>query len=108
MRNIIEDLEKLTNVKESILRRILSCMEYCIADSAIEETYDGKNIIKCDIGIGKLSIEIIDDCLHYSFKPSPSLETSLISAINDKENVLEEKLSANIDRYIYKTYKDML
>ena len=86
MINIINDLEKLTNVKSSVLQKLVSCVDYIIADNMIEQTYNGKHTIKYDLGIGVLSIEIIDDCLHYNFKPSSTLENNLISAINDKEN----------------------
>lgn len=108
MINIMEDVKNLTNVKVNVLNKLALCMNYAIADNVIEQIYNGEDLFEFNIGVGTLSIQMIDDCLHYDFKPSPVLENSLISAINDKKNILENQLSDSIDKHIYKTYKDML
>lgn len=108
MINVINDLEQLTGIKTSILNKIISCLEYTIIDNAIEETYNDNELLQYNLGLGILSIEVIDDSLHYSFKPSKSFEDELINAINNKTNILELKLAESIDTHIYKTYKDML
>lgn len=107
MIDVISDLEKLTQVPQKILKRLISCLSYAMIDNVIEENYRGKNLFEFDIGIGSVSIEVKDDSLYYSFKPSSSLETALINAINDNTNTLELKLSDSIDKHIYKTYKEM-
>lgn len=108
MNKVIDDLEKLTNVKNSTLMNMLSCINYIILDDVIEQTSIGNDVIELDVGIGVLSIYLIDDTLEYSFKPSQKLENGLIKAINEKENPLEEKLAESINKNIYKVYKDML
>ena len=108
MINILNDCEKLTNVKQNTLSKLCTCANYSIVDNVKEQYWLDNNIVDLDIGIGVLTIEIIDDSIKYHFRPSKELETGLVDSINDNFNPLEEKLSKNIDRYIYKSYKDML
>ena len=105
---ILDDVEKLTGVKASVLAKIITCINYAIIDNIFEEIYSGKDCVEIDIGVGILSIFIADDEVHYSFRPTQELETGIIRAVNDKENALEEKLSSSINSHVYKTYKDML
>ena len=105
---ILDDVEKLTNVKTSVLSKIMGCLNFAIVDNIIEEIYKGNDYVEIDIGIGVLSIVVSDDEVRYVFKPSSSLENGVIHAINDNENILEEKLSSGINNHVYKTYKDML
>lgn len=108
MINVINDLEQLTGIKTNILNKIMACTEYAMIDNIIEQTYQDKDLIEYDLNFGTLTIETIDDSLHYYFKPSKSFENSLISAINDRKNILELQLGDSIDKHIYRTYKDML
>lgn len=105
---LIDDIEKLTGIKNSTLQKISQCIEYALIDHLIEYKYNyTDDIISFDIGIGVLSLEIIDDEIHYGFKPSKKFEANIVKAINDGDNLLETKLIESINKHIYKTYKDM-
>lgn len=105
----LTDLEKLTQIKATTLEKLVSCLEYIIVDNVSEKNMLATNdsIINLDIGIGVLTIAVVDDNVKYYFKPSSSLEKGLINAINNNENILETKLTNSINSHIYKVYKDM-
>lgn len=105
---LINDVEKLTGVKISTLQKITQCVEYALIDHLIEHKYNyNDNVISFDIGVGILSLEIVDDEIHYGFKPTKKFESNIIKAVNNGDNLLETKLVEGIDKHIYKTYKDM-
>lgn len=108
MINILEDVSTLTNVKEHVLAKIVSCVNYAIVDNVLEQKIGDKDNVSFDIGIGTLSIFFVDDTLQYFFKPSRELEDGLVNAVNGGKNELELKLVHSINNHIYKTYKDML
>ena len=105
----LEDLAKLTTIKTSTLEKISSCLEYIVVDNVSEEKMLSTDdaFMDLDIGIGILTISIVDDSINYYFKPSSTLEKGLINAINNNENILENKLTNSINSHIYKVYKDM-
>ena len=108
MINILKDVSTLTNVKEHVLTKIVSCVNYSIVDNVLEQKINDRDNVSFDIGIGILSIFFVDDTLQYYFKPSHELEEGLINAVNEGKNELELKLIHSINNHIYKTYKDML
>lgn len=105
----LDDLAKLTRIKNSTLEKIFLCLEYIIVDnvSEVKILSISDSFINLDIGIGVLTIAIVDDNINYYFKPSSTLEKGLINAINNNENILENKLTSSINSHIYKVYKDM-
>lgn len=106
--DVLQDVQQLTGVKKSVLSKIASAYNFAIIDNVLERNLNDENNIKLDIGIGNLILSISDEELSYFFEPSKHLESGLISAIIDRRNPLEEQLVNNINKHIYKTYKDML
>lgn len=106
--DILHDVEQLTGVKESVLSKIANACSFAIVDNVIENKLNDDWEIKLNLGIGDLIISVNNDEISYFFKPSISLEKGLITGIVDNKNVLEEQLLKNINKHIYKTYKDML
>ena len=109
MVKVLTDLEKLTGIKTSIINKLSSCVEYVIVDNITESmlSYEENTQTELDLGFGILTIVIIDDTIRYLFKPSNKLENGIINAVNNNENILENKLKDSINSHIYKSYKDM-
>ena len=106
--DVLQDVQQLTGVKKSVLAKIATAYNFAIVDNVIEKNLNDEKSIKLDVGIGNLILSISNEELSYFFEPSRDLENSLISAIIDRKNPLEEQLINNINKHIYKTYKDML
>ena len=70
--NIIEDISKLTHIKQFNLRKIASLYELDIANCIYESISDDSEF-KLDIGIGYLTISLLDDSIIYKFEPSKKL-----------------------------------
>ena len=104
----LQDVEHLTGVKKSTLSKIANACNYAIIDNVIENKLNGDWELKFDIGIGNLTLSVKENDLLYFFEPSSALESGLISGVVENKNPLEEQLLKNINKHIYKTYKDML
>jgi hypothetical protein len=105
--NIIEDISKLTHIKQFNLRKIASLYELDIAN-CIYESMSDDNVFKLDIGIGYLTINLVDDSVIYKFEPSKKLKNDINSVIVDKQSPLVNIIESKIDNKIFKTYKDIL
>ncbi len=108
MINLINDVATVSNIKPIVVQGLMNNMGYTLIDNLIEQSYDDETVVEFNIGIGTLSLKIDDDEVKYIFKPSKQLESGIVAAINENENILEENIYESIDRHIYKTYKDML
>jgi hypothetical protein len=106
--DILQDVEQLTGVKKSVLTKIANACNFAIIDNVIENKLADDWELKLNIGIGNILLSVNNDELTYYFEPSSALENGLIKSINDNDNPLERQLLNNINKHIYKTYKDML
>ena len=82
--------------------------ELCICDYINELDMIDEDVLDIDIGIGVISILIIEDEIQYSFSPSTLLEKSMIKTIETKQSPLVNKLEINLENKINSTYKDIM
>ena len=106
--DIIKDTSVLTTIPDKVLRKLITKEIYCIND-AVEETRlsEGK-ITDLNIGLGILSIGVLDDKVFYKFVPSKELEDSVKASILNERNLLEDALEAALVDKLTNTYKDLL
>lgn len=65
-------------------------------------------LTECDIGIGTLLVEVVENQIQYKFIPTQKFERGLVESIVNKKNPLVVKLEESFANRIVKTYKDML
>lgn len=106
--DIIKDTAILTTIPEKALRKLINKEVYCINDAASEMQATGESVIDLNIGLGNLSIGIVDDKVVYKFTPSQELDTSVKAAILNGRNLLEDALEAALVERLTNTYKDIL
>ena len=106
--DIIKDTSVLTTIPDKVLRKLITKEIYCIND-AVEETRlsEGK-ITDLNIGLGILSIGVLDDKVFYKFVPSKELEDSVKASILNERNLLEDALEAALVDKLTNTYKVLL
>lgn len=104
----ISDLSCLTTIPKDSLSKLSEKLVYCIADAVAEAQKTGQPAVDIDIGIGTLSIGLVDDVAKYKLVPSDSLQSAVRYAIVDEQNLLERKLEQALVTKITSTYKDLL
>lgn len=106
--NMISDVSKLTTIPEKVLNKLITKSVYCISDAIAEMRIAGKDTIDLDIGLGNLSIGIVDDEVVYKFVPSTELDISVKSSILNEQNLLEDAVEASLVDKLTNTYKDVV
>lgn len=108
MLNLIEDLSKLSNIPQSILRKLVDASRWCICDNLIESKEKNKDLSEIDIGIGKLNILVSEDQVEYQFVPSRALEKNIKQTVIKGKNPLEIAVENSLNTRIKNTYKELL
>lgn len=104
---LLSDISSLTNIKYSIINKLKEISEECICDYVLEAILKNDDLIEIDIGIGKISILVLEDGVEYSFRPSSSLEKSISKTILDDENILVDKVEKGLSNRLLSTYKEL-
>ena len=107
-RYLLKDVSYITNINDKIIDKLPNIAKLCICDYINELDIIDEDVLNVDIGIGIISMLIVDDEIQYSFSPSESLEKTMIKTIEDKESPLINKLEVNLERKINSTYKDIV
>ena len=107
-RYLLKDISSLTNIKDKIINKMSTISELCICDYINELDMIDEDVLDIDIGIGVISILIIEDEIQYSFSPSTLLEKSMIKTIETKQSPLINKLEINLENKINSTYKGIV
>lgn len=108
MYNLQADLSALTNLKPSILDKLIKLSSVCISDCLYEADLSDAGIVKINIGIGTLSILIAEDNLQYSFQPSYELERLLIDTMETKQSQITHLVKESLENKINSAYKELL
>lgn len=105
---MIEDLARITTIPVFTLKKLFNNLGYCICHKVLEN-YLEKNVDTCvNIGIGKLSISILDNSILYKFIPSQKFEQNLVDTIKNKESPLVNHAEDILIDKITNTYKELL
>lgn len=107
MINMVEDLEILTTIPASTLKKLMTKEVYCIANAVEESMLSNEDISEVDIGIGTLYIKHVDNEIKYKFVPSAKLNDAVKSTVVNKKNVLVDVLEPSLVNNFKTVYKDL-
>lgn len=109
MYNLIEDLSKLTTIKETDLEKLVQKSLLCLADDAYLSLVVGKeNSVDIDIGIGYLMLKVENNDLKFKFIPSKQFTKLIRNTLVTGTNELDNKIDTLLINRITKVFKDLL
>lgn len=108
MINIIKDLSILSNISEKHITRVVNHIYYIINDAIVEANLKGENIVEIDLGIGILTIELLETSVRCKFKPSDKLVDNIEKTTITNTNPLKEQLKVNVVNQMKEVYKDFI
>ena len=85
--NIISDISTLTRVPNKILTELVSKVNLCIGNIISEAKEAGDQTVIINIGIGTLSVDLID--MQCKFVPSKELRSTIKNSLASKKDPLE-------------------
>jgi hypothetical protein len=106
--DLISDISLLTTLPDKTLRKLCDKGVECICHDVLECLNESNNEVTIDISIGELKIVIVDDEIHYKFRPSTQLETMLVKSIVDREDPLVSHIEEGLVSRILNAYKDLI
>lgn len=108
MKNIVKDLSTLTTIEEENLNKLVEKELWCIC-SYVEEMINSKeNFCDIDLGIGTLTISIMDNQLKFKFIPSQTLEQGVRDTIVNEKSPLRLSLEKSLVNKISNIYKELI
>ena len=100
--NIVSDISTLTRIPNKTLVELIHKINLCIGNIIAEAKLRGEQAVVINIGIGTLSIDLID--MQSKFIPSKELKTtikaSLISQPDPLELALEQSLIEKLMSFV--------
>ena len=106
---MLEDLANITTIPIFTLKKLFNNLSLCIIHKVLENYLNKDCDTQVDIGIGKLSIQIISDSVvRYMFVPSYKFEQHLTEAIDSKKSPLIESAEEILVDKIQNTYKELM
>ena len=106
--NLKEDLSALTSINEIYVKKIFDKLKWCICDGVEEAIKSEESELECDLGFGKIVINITDDTIKYKFIPSVEFNQAVVDTVVGEKNVLEDALEKSLVSKVTKLYKDLL
>ena len=107
-KNLIQNLEDLTQIKYSVFNKLIQASEDCICDYTLQTIEEDDDILSIYIGIGVLYINISDSEITYKFVPNKKLEKKLLRTIETGESPLIQDIESKLNKKILDTYKELL
>ena len=105
--NLLVDISRISLIKASIFDKLKDIAESCICDYLYEAKILDDDLIEIDIGIGKISILILNDSLEFKFRPSMHLEKSLVKSLQKNSSVLVKEVENGLESKLLSTYKEL-
>ena len=100
--NVITDLSVLTHIPNKTLTELSHKLTLCIGNIIAESKAKGEQAVIINIGIGTLSIDLID--MQCKFVPSRELKTTIKTCINEPidplELALEQALIEKMNHFV--------
>ena len=107
MIDLLDDLSKLTGIKQFNLKKLCALTELDIANSLYEVMQESDNV-SIDLGIGILNIYLQGDEVIYNFEPSSNLKKLVNETVANNESHLAKIVASKLDSKVLRTYKDIL
>jgi hypothetical protein len=92
--NIISDISTLTRVPNKVLAELTHKTNLCIGNIISEAKEAGEQAVIINIGIGTLSIDLID--MQCKFVPSKDLKYTIKASLQSKRDPLELELERSL------------
>jgi len=105
--DVKEDLSKLTTINQLSINRLFDKINWIISDAVEQAELAGDDVIELDLGFGLVIVSLEDNCIKYKFKPSKSLEESIIDTVVNGKNQLTFTIENTLVSKITNVYKDM-
>ena len=105
---MLQDLAQITTIPVFSIKKIFNNLTLCIVHKVLENYLTHTTETCVDIGIGKLSIQLIDNIVKYKFIPSQKFENLLVEAIHSKQSPLVSKAEDILVDKIQNTYKELM
>lgn len=106
-KDVLKDLSILTAIPYSSLQKVLLKINDIICHDIKEAYYQGEELLELDIGIGKLTLSLINDVISYAFVPSAQLEKKIIDSFNSSDDALITQLEQSVKNKIINSYKEL-
>lgn len=107
-KNLIHDLQSITQIKKFVFDKCTDIGNVVIGDYINELDLNNEQVLDIDIGIGVISMLVLEDTIKYMFTPAPELESTIITAIENKESPVVKHLEAKLNQKVMSTYKDLM
>lgn len=105
---LLQDLSAVSAIPVKTFTKLVELSEYCISDMVNELDMSDDDLLELDIGLGTISILIVDDSVQYAFSPSSALEDIIVKTLEDKMTFLTDALERNLESKLLATYKELL
>ena len=108
MRNLQEDLSKVTCISKSFFNSMSNSAVKCIGHCVYESMLRKNTFTSIDIGIGKLYISTENNEVRYKFIPSKYLEDMIEWTLRNNSSPVITQVENNIEERILNVYKELL
>ena len=108
MNSIIADLSKLTLTPKETLQHYVDLSIDCLSFGAGESLSNGEQTYTADIGLGTISILILEDCVKYKFIPSKQFMDAIETSLKGESPLLERRIEDRLSKKILTAYKELL
>jgi hypothetical protein len=102
------DICTMTNIPKNSLINLFRKFESIIVDDVYQTQLKGDDISMIDLQIGTLYIQIDNDEIHYRFKPSDKLDSSIRETLKTGNSPVVTELGRCIQQSIFNVYKELL
>lgn len=107
-KNLITDLQSITQIKKYVFDKCSDIGNALIGDYINELDLNNEQVLDIDIGIGTISMLVLEDSIKYIFTPTQELESIIINTLENKESPVVEQLEAKLNHKVMSTYKDLM
>lgn len=108
MYSLIEDIAKITTIPVTSLQKLANKANFCICNCVEETKLNSKSLTEINIGIGILSVNVVDNNIEYRFTPNKKFEESIRTTLIEGKNPLIELADDTLVSKLLHTYKDIL
>lgn len=108
MNKLEESISKLTTIPKDAMSDIFTLTDEIICDEFLNCIDEGEDVSVVDVGIGTLSIMLVDGGIEYKFIPSEELEKMMVSTVESENSPLVNHLNREITKRVITKYKNLM
>lgn len=108
MYSLIDDVATITTIPVASLQKLANKASFCICNCIEETKLNNESLTEINIGIGILSINVVNNSIEYRFTPNKKFEEAIRTTIIDGKNPLVEVAESVLIDKILHVYKDLI